>query len=83
MSRRALLLVTIASTTLLNPLNSSMISVALPRIGDEFRLSFADVSWLVSAFYLTSAVAQPVMGKLGDLYGKRRVFAAGIALVAV
>ena len=81
-SRRTLLLATVASATLLNPLNSSMISVALPSLGDEFRLSFAGVTWLVSIFYLTSAVAQPVVGRLGDLYGKRRVFFSGLALVA-
>ncbi len=81
-SRRALLLATVASATLLNPLNSSMISVALPSLGDEFGLSFAGVTWLVSIFYLTSAVAQPVVGRLGDVYGKRRVFFCGLALVA-
>lgn len=81
-SRRNLLLATVASATLLNPLNSSMISVALPSLGDEFGLSFAGVTWLVSIFYLTSAVAQPVVGRLGDLFGKRRVFFVGLALVA-
>lgn len=81
-SRRALLLAAVASATLLNPLNSSMISVALPSLGEEFGLSFAGVTWVVSVFYLTSAVAQPVVGRLGDLYGKRRVFFAGISLVA-
>jgi MFS family permease len=82
LSRRTLLLATIASATLLTPLNSSMISVALPSLGDEFGLSFAGVTWIVSIFYLTAAVAQPVVGRLGDLYGKRRVFFSGIALVA-
>ena len=81
-SRRTLLLATVASATLLNPLNSSMISVALPSLGDEFGLSFSGVTWLVSIFYLTSAVAQPVVGRLGDLFGKRRVFFCGLALVA-
>ena len=81
-SRRTLLLATVASATLLNPLNSSMISVALPGVGDEFGLSFSGVTWLVSIFYLTSAVAQPVVGRLGDLFGKRRVFFSGLALVA-
>lgn len=81
-SRRTFLLATVASATLLNPLNSSMISVALPSLGDEFGLSFAGVTWLVSIFYLTSAVAQPVVGRLGDVYDKRRVFFCGLALVA-
>lgn len=78
---RALLLVAVASGTLLNPLNSSMIAVALIDIQRDLGVTFAAVSWLVSAFYLGSAIGQPIMGRLGDLYGRRRVFVAGLATV--
>src|SRR2546422_10286970 len=50
--------------TLLNPLNSSMIAVALVLIQADFRVSVATVSWLLSSFALAAAVAQPVMGRL-------------------
>ncbi|SFL45438.1 MFS transporter [Salibacterium qingdaonense] len=78
-----LLVVTIGLGTLLNPLNSSMISVALTRLQDEFSLTFAAASWLVSIFYLTSAAAQPVMGKLGDMFGAKRLFLSGLAISAL
>lgn len=68
---------------MLNPLNSSMISLALHSIQHEFHLSFTTVSWLISSFYLASAVAQPVTGKLGDLIGRKRLFLFGLILVAV
>ncbi|GAY74885.1 multidrug resistance protein B [Sporolactobacillus inulinus] len=55
----------IATGTLLNPLNSSMIALALHSIQDDYQLSFAMVSWLISGFYLVSAVGQPVAGKWG------------------
>ena len=77
-----LLVLTVGLGTLLNPLNSSMIAVALTRLEQEYRLTFADASWLISAFYLASASAQPVMGKLSDMFGAKRLFLAGLVLVA-
>src|SRR5919198_4139957 len=69
--------------TLLNPLNSSMIAVALSLIQSNFRVSVATVSWLLSGFSLAAAVAQPVMGRLADLFGPRRIFCTGLLLVGV
>jgi MFS family permease len=68
--------------TLLNPLNSSMIAVALVRLREDFAVTLATASWLVSAFYIAAAVGQPLMGRLADLLGPRRVFCAGWVLVA-
>jgi MFS family permease len=80
---RALFLTAVGSGTMLNPLNSSMISLALHSIQKDFHLSFATVSWLISSFYLASAVAQPVTGKIGDLIGRKKTFIAGLFLVAI
>ncbi|MBL4978256.1 MFS transporter [Bacillus halotolerans] len=80
---RAVFLTAVASGTMLNPLNSSMISLALHSIQHEFHLSFTTVSWLISSFYLASAVAQPVTGKLGDLIGRKSLFLFGLISVAV
>jgi len=63
---------------LINPLNSSMVSVAIPRLQQAFRLDFTVVSWIIFAFYIASAVAQPVMGKSSDLFGRRKIFLAGL-----
>ncbi|SFE73359.1 MFS transporter [Alteribacillus iranensis] len=77
-----LLVLTIGLGTLLNPLNSSMIAVAVTRMQNEFALSFADASWLISIFYLFSAAGQPVMGKLSDMFGAKRLFLSGLLIVA-
>jgi predicted MFS family arabinose efflux permease len=69
--------------TLLNPLNSSMLAVGLVALRDEFGLSVAEVSWIVTVFYLTSAVAQPLMGRVADVAGPRRAFLCGMVVVAV
>lgn len=73
----------IALGTILNPLNSSMIAVALVPIHNDFHIDIGTSTWLVSAFYLTGAVGQPLMGRLADLLGARRVFLAGVALASV
>src|SRR5437764_11171804 len=69
--------------TLLNPLNSSMIAVALVPLQSGFRVSIAAASWLISGFYLAAAVAQPLMGRLADQFGARRIFCTGLLLVGV
>ncbi|GGH78231.1 EmrB/QacA subfamily drug resistance transporter [Pullulanibacillus pueri] len=78
-----LFVLTIGLGILLNPLNSSMISVALVRLQHEFALSVATASWLISAFYLASAAGQPVFGKLSDMFGPKRLFLIGLAIVAL
>jgi len=67
----------------LNPINSSMIAVALVPIGVAFGAPPAETAWLVSALYLATAVGQPVVGRLVDVYGPRRLYLAGAALVGV
>jgi MFS family permease len=69
--------------TALNPLNSSMIAVALVVLRADFGLDVAAVTWVITSFYLTSAAGQPVMGRLADRFGPRRLFMLGMAVVAV
>src|SRR5215467_13656684 len=69
--------------TLLNPLNSSMIAVALVLLQSDFRVSVATASWLLSGFALAAAVAQPLMGRFADLFGPRRIFCTGLLVVGV
>lgn len=69
--------------TALNPLNSSMIAVALVVLRADFALDVATVTWVVTSFYLTSAAGQPLMGRLADRFGPRRLFLLGMALMAV
>ena len=67
--------------TLLNPLNSSMIAVALVPMQHAFDVGVATSTWLVSGFYLAASVGQPLMGRLVDLFGARRLFVSGLLVV--
>lgn len=67
--------------TLLNPLNSSMIAVGLVALQGDFHVSLAQATWLISSFYLAASVAQPLMGRLADRFGPRRMYATGLVIV--
>lgn len=69
--------------SVLNPVNSSMIAVALVPIGRALGASAAETAWLVSGLYLATAVGQPAIGRLVDLYGPRRLYLAGTAMVGI
>jgi DHA2 family methylenomycin A resistance protein-like MFS transporter len=78
-----LLLPTIALGIMLAPLNSTMIAVALPDIQRAFDSSVTATAWLVTIYLIAMAVGQPVGGRLGDLYGRRRVYLVGLAWFAL
>ncbi|WUH93640.1 MFS transporter [Streptomyces sp. NBC_00433] len=67
----------------LNPINSSMIATGLVGIGLDFHKGPGTTASLISVLYLCSAVAQPTMGKLAAVFGARRVFLSGVAILLV
>ncbi|WP_062202710.1 MFS transporter [Demequina salsinemoris] len=67
----------------LNPLNTTMIAVALVPIADATGVSTATALWLVAGLYLVSSVGQPTWGRLADLFGPRRVYLLGLTFAAL
>lgn len=67
--------------SVLNPVNSSIIAIALVAIGDGLGVGAGATAWLVSVLYLATAVGQPTMGRLADRLGPRRVYVGGSLLV--
>lgn len=68
---------------ILNPINSSIIAVSLVPIGQAFGAPASQTLWLVSALYIATAIGQPVVGRLVDLLGAKRLFLAGAVLAGV
>jgi MFS family permease len=67
----------------LAPLGSTMIAVALPRIGQDIGAAAADLTqWLVASYLITSIALQSPGGKLGDRIGHGRALVLGLSLVA-
>ncbi|MER6114713.1 MFS transporter [Streptomyces sp. NPDC001743] len=63
-------------------LDSTVINVALPRIGEDLGTGLAALQWTVNAYMLTLAGLILLGGALGDRYGRRRVFVIGVVWFA-
>ncbi|KPV56699.1 MFS transporter [Paenibacillus sp. A3] len=77
------LMISVGLGVLLNPLNSSMIAVAIARLQNVYQLDFTGVSWIIFSFYIASAIAQPVMGRASDLFGRRKIFITGLVVAFI
>jgi EmrB/QacA subfamily drug resistance transporter len=62
----------VALGNLLVPLNSTMIVVALPLIGRDLGADRVTLAWLVTSYLIVMASLQPIAGRLGDRFGRRR-----------
>jgi MFS family permease len=67
---------------LLAALDQSIVGTALPRIVSELG-GLDKLSWVVTAYLLTSTAVTPLWGKISDLYGRRKVFQAAIGIFVV
>jgi EmrB/QacA subfamily drug resistance transporter len=74
--KSALLAATLAA--FLVPFMGSSINIALPTIGNEFLIDAVLLSWIPTAFLLTSAMFTLPFGRIADIYGLKRVFTIGI-----
>src|ERR1700752_721578 len=61
-------------------LDATIVNVALPSIQKELGFSETSLAWVVNAYLLTFGGFLLLGGRLGDLYGHRRLFVAGITL---
>ena len=64
---------------LLAALDQSIVSTALPTIVGDFH-SLSRLTWVVTAYLLTSTVSAPLYGKISDLYGRKRIFQFAIVV---
>lgn len=61
----------------------SILNVALPRMGEGVGLELSDLPWVASAYALPAAGFTLLFGRVADLFGRRRMFLIGIALLTV
>src|SRR5918998_1852765 len=71
-------------------LSQTLVIPALPQIAADVGASPAAASWILTGFLLSASIATPIVGKLGDVYGKGRmltavmiVFSAGSVICAL
>src|SRR5699024_6309376 len=71
----------LGSGSMLPPLNSSMIAVAIIAIADRFG-PIEGTAWVISGLYIATAVVSPAAGRLGALFGPRRMYLGGLGAIA-
>jgi EmrB/QacA subfamily drug resistance transporter len=82
-SHRSLVLSLITLAQFMIVVDFTIVQVALPSIGREFNVSINGLQWIVTAYGLTLAGFLMLSGRLGDLYGQKKLFIIGIILFSL
>jgi EmrB/QacA subfamily drug resistance transporter len=67
---------------LLAALDQTIVSTALPVIAADLH-SLSKYSWVATAYLLTSAIVTPIYGKLGDMFGRKKIFLSSIVIFLI
>jgi predicted MFS family arabinose efflux permease len=82
-SRRSLVLALVILAQFMVVIDFTIVQVALPSIGREFGISVNGLQWIVSAYGLTLAGFLMLSGRMGDIYGHKRLFIIGVLLFSL
>jgi EmrB/QacA subfamily drug resistance transporter len=84
MTHRQILLVLVGlmSGMFLSALDQSVVSTAMRTVADDLK-SLELQAWVTTAYLITSTVSTPIYGKLGDIFGRRRMFMIAISIFIV
>ncbi|MEY9855016.1 EmrB/QacA subfamily drug resistance transporter [Catenulispora sp. GAS73] len=74
----ALAMSALVLAVLLASLDQTIVSTALPRIARDLN-GFSDIAWVSAAYLLASTAVTPLWGKLGDMFGRKRLYLAATA----
>jgi len=81
--RRWWALALLCMTQFMVVLDASIVNIALPSIGREVGISQENLSWVVNGYVLTFGGFLLLGGRMADLLGRRRIFMAGLLIVAI
>src|SRR5207244_4504942 len=82
-TRRWLALAVIVAAQFMVILDVAIVNVALPAIKSDLGFSEEGLQWVISAYAILFGGALLLGGRLADLFGRRRLFIAGVALFTV
>jgi EmrB/QacA subfamily drug resistance transporter len=83
LERRWWALALLCMTQFMVVLDASIVNIALPSIGEDVGISQENLSWVVNGYVLTFGGFLLLGGRMADLLGRRRIFMAGLVIVAV
>jgi EmrB/QacA subfamily drug resistance transporter len=79
-ARKRLALFLLCLASFIAVVDTTIITIALPSMRRELGFSGADAQWILNGYALTFGGLVLLLGRAGDLYGRRRLFVAGLAL---
>ena len=82
-SRLSMILALITLAQFMVVVDSTIVQVALPSVGRDFDVSVNGLQWLVTAYGLTLAGFLMLSGRLGDIYGHKKLFIIGVLLFSL
>lgn len=80
---RGLVLAVILCMTFMEILDGTIVNVAMPSMQVELGVDMAQIQWVASIYSVVTCAALLVFGRLGDMFGKVRIFQIGVALFTV
>src|SRR5579859_1012332 len=81
--RRWIALGVVCLAQLMNVLDTTIVNVALPSIQHDLGFTQGNLTWVINAFLITFGSFLLLAGRLGDLFGRRRVFLTGVGVFTV
>ena len=75
-------MISVMASMFLVALDQTIIATALGKIVEDFN-AFSSLSWIVTAYLLTTTITVPIAGKLSDLFGRRTLLLIGVAIFAL
>jgi EmrB/QacA subfamily drug resistance transporter len=82
-AKRGMILFVVLLSSFVTPFMSSSVNIALPAIANEFGLNAVMLNWVATSFLLATAVFLLPVGRFADIYGRAKIFAAGMAVFSV
>ncbi|CAN5413862.1 hypothetical protein BH10PAT4_BH10PAT4_1080 [soil metagenome] len=80
--KKVIIMVSVMASLFLVALDQTIIATALGKIVQDFN-AFSSLSWVVTAYLITTTITVPIAGKLSDLFGRRKILLIGVALFAI
>ncbi|MFC1918824.1 MFS transporter [Chloroflexota bacterium] len=80
---KRLVLLTVCISSLLGSMDNTIVNIALPELTIVFNTGLSTVIWILLAYMLTAAGLMLTLGRLGDVVGRKRVYAIGFVLLTL
>ncbi len=79
---KLIIMLSVMASMFLVALDQTIIATALGKIVEEFN-AFDSLSWIVTAYLLTTTITVPIAGKMSDLFGRKKILLIGVAVFGI